>query len=111
MASDKSFVDYVVEQASGAGEIIARPMFGEYGIYIGNKIFGLICDNKLYIKPTESGRAFIGVVTEAPAYPGSKSFFLIEAQLEDREWLARLILVSAAELPEPKPKKKKPRAE
>lgn len=106
MASDKKFVEYVVEQASGAGEITAKPMFGEYGIYIGNKIFGLICDNKLFVKPTEAGRAFIGEVVEAPAYPGSKHFFLIEAQLEDRDWLSELIRTSAEELPEPKPKKK-----
>lgn len=110
MATDKAFVAYVVEQASGAGEIAARPMFGEYGIYVGTKIFGLICDNKLFMKPTEAGRAYIGEdLVEAPAYPGSKNFFLIEAQLEDRDWLAELILVSAEELPEPKPKKKKPK--
>ena len=82
-------------------------MFGEYGIYVGTKIFGLICDNKLFVKPTEAGRAFIGEVVEAPAYPGSKNFFLIEAQLEDRDWMSELIQVSAEELPAPKPKKKK----
>ncbi|MEQ9301935.1 MAG: TfoX/Sxy family protein [Cyclobacteriaceae bacterium] len=107
MATDKAFVAYVVEQASGAGEIAARPMFGEYGIYVGSKIFGLICNNKLFMKPTEAGRKFIGDVVEAPAYPGSKNFFLIEAQLEDRDWLSELIVISAEELPEPKPKKKK----
>lgn len=109
MATDKAFVEYVVEQSSGAGEITARPMFGEYGIYVGTKIFGLICNNKLFMKPTEAGRSFIGDVVEAPAYPGSKNFFLIEAQLEDRDWMAELIVVSEKELPEPKPKKKKSR--
>ncbi len=107
MASDKQFVEYVVEQASGAGKITAKPMFGEYGIYVDTKIFGLICNNKLFVKPTEAGRSFIGDVVEAPAYPGSKNFFLVEAQLEDRDWLAELIKSSAEELPEPKKKKKK----
>jgi TfoX/Sxy family transcriptional regulator of competence genes len=107
MASDKAFVEYVAEQTGGAGEITFKHMFGEYGIYVGTKIFGLICDNKLFVKPTEAGRAFIGEVVEAPAYPGSKNFFLIEAQLEDRDWMSELIQVSAEELPAPKPKKKK----
>lgn len=31
MASHKAFVDYITEQLGGAGEIRAKPMFGEYG--------------------------------------------------------------------------------
>jgi TfoX/Sxy family transcriptional regulator of competence genes len=67
----------------------------------------LICDNKLFIKPTEAGRAFIGEVVEAPAYPGAKNSFLIEDQLEDSDWLSELVRLTVEELPEPKPKKKK----
>lgn len=107
MASDQKFVDFVLEQVENAGEIIAKKMFGEYGIYSDGKIFGLICDNKLFIKPTNSGREFIGNVIEAPPYPGAKPFFLIEDKIEDREWLSELIRISATELPVPKPKKKK----
>jgi TfoX/Sxy family transcriptional regulator of competence genes len=82
-------------------------MFGEYGIYSDGKIFGLICDNKLFIKPTKSGREFIGKVVESPAYPGAKPSFLIEDKIEDSEWLSKLVRISVKELPEPKPKKKK----
>ncbi len=64
-------------------------------------------DNKLFIKPTEAGRAFIQNVVEAPPYPGAKSSFLIEDKLEDREWISNLVKITVAELPEPKPKKKK----
>lgn len=109
MASDKEFVDFVLDQIENAGEITARKMFGEYGIYSDGKIFGLICDNKLFIKPTDGGRAFIRQVVEAPAYPGAKPSFLIEDKLEDRDWLSELIRISVRELPEPKPKKKKKR--
>ncbi|MCF8371353.1 MAG: TfoX/Sxy family protein [Bacteroidales bacterium] len=82
-------------------------MFGEFGIYSEGKIFGLVCDNKLFIKPTEAGRSFIKNPVEAPPYPGAKNSFLIEDKLEDREWLSELVRVSVKELPEPKPKKKK----
>ena len=82
-------------------------MFGEYGVYADKKIFGLICDNKLFIKPTEAGRAFIKNPVEAPPYPGAKPSFLIEDKLDDREWLSELVRITVIELPEPKPKKKK----
>ncbi|MRS04126.1 competence protein TfoX, partial [bacterium] len=64
--------------------------------------------NKLFVKPTEGGRKFIGKVVEAPAYAGSKLFFFIEEQFENKEWLSELIRVTEKELPAPKPKKQKP---
>lgn len=80
-------------------------MFGEYGIYSDGILFGLICDNKLFIKPTKSGREFIGAVVESPPYPGAKPSFLIEDKIEDGEWLSKLVRISIKELPEPKKKK------
>ncbi|MBQ2200149.1 MAG: TfoX/Sxy family protein, partial [Bacteroidaceae bacterium] len=56
MASNSDFVQYIADQCSGAGEITARKMFGDYGIYCNGIIFGLICDDYFYVKPTESGR-------------------------------------------------------
>ncbi len=109
MATDKAFVDFVLDQIENAGEITAKKMFGEYGVFSNGKIFALICDNKLFIKPTESGRAFIQDVVEAPPYKGAKPSFLIEDKIEDREWLSELIRISLKDLPEPKPKKKKKR--
>lgn len=82
-------------------------MFGEYGIYADGKLFALICDNKLFVKPTISGREFIGKVVEAPPYEGAKPSFLIEDKIEDSEWISELVRISLKELPEPKLKKKK----
>lgn len=107
MASDQNFVDFIVGQIQNAGEITAKKMFGEYGIYANEKIFGLICDNQLFIKPTNSGREFIGHVVEAPPYEGAKPCFLIEEKIEDSAWLSELVRISVEELPAPKPKKKK----
>ncbi|PHK08460.1 TfoX/Sxy family protein [Spirosoma sp. 209] len=107
MASDTSFVDFVVDQIRNSGEITAKKMFGEYGIYSEEKLFGLICDNKLFIKPTPSGRKFIGNVVEASPYEGAKPSFLIEDKIEDSSWLSELVRISLTELPVPKPKKKK----
>lgn len=107
MASDLSFVEYIVDQIENAGVIRYRKMFGEYAVYCDEKVTALICDNQLFIKPTEAGRAFIGDPVEAPPYPGAKNYFLIEDKLDDREWLSHLVRITAKELPMPKPKKKK----
>ena len=107
MSSDKNFVDFVVDQLDNAGQITYKHMFGEYGIFSNGKIFALVCDNKLFIKPTEAGRNFIQDIVEASPYPGAKPSFLIEDKLEDREWISDLVRITVKELPEPKPKKKK----
>jgi TfoX/Sxy family transcriptional regulator of competence genes len=107
MASDQNFVDFVMEQIKNAGVITAKKMFGEYDIYSDEKIFGLICNNKLFIKPTISGREFIGNVVEAPPYEGAKLSFLIEDKIENSDWLSELIKISLKDLPAPNPKKKK----
>jgi TfoX/Sxy family transcriptional regulator of competence genes len=107
MASNQDFVNFVLEQIKGSGEISAKKMFGEYALYSDAKIFALICDDKLFIKPTVSGRAFMGEVTEAAPYEGTKPSFLIEDKVEDSDWLSELVRITVKELPEPKPKKKK----
>ena len=107
MASDQKFVDFIIEQIDIPQQISYKKMFGEYGLYYGDKIVALVCDNKLFVKPTAAGRAYINDIVEAPPYPGAKPSFLIEEQLEDRAWLKELINITAQELPAPKPKKKK----
>ncbi len=107
MASEQRFVDFIIDQIGFPEKVTYKKMFGEYGLYFDVKLFGLVCDNKLFIKPTQSGRAYINDVVEASPYPGAKTSFLIEEKLDDREWLRHLIKITVEELPEPKPKKKK----
>lgn len=107
MGSNPDFVQFVVDQLADAGDISYRKMFGEYALYCEGKVVALICDDKLFVKPTDAGRDFIGDVVEAPAYPGAKDSFLIEEQLDDGDWLSRLIRITTEALPQPKPKKKR----
>ncbi len=81
-------------------------MFGEYAVYCEGKVVALICDNQLFIKPTEAGKSFIGDVVEAPPYPGAKPSFLIGEHIEDKEWISHLVRLTEKELPAPKPKKR-----
>ncbi len=107
MASDLSFVEYVVDQLAEDCAVTYKKMFGEFGLFSDAKMFGMICDNRLFVKPTEGGRAFIEDVVEAPPYPGAKPIFLIEDQIEDAEWLSELVRITTRELPVPKRKKRK----
>lgn len=108
MATQQRTIDYLIEQATGAGAVSAKPMFGEYGLYFEGKMIGSVCDNQLFLKPTTLGRVHAEPVPEAPPYPGAKPHLLIEAdRWDDAEWLGELLRVTAAELPTPKPRKPK----
>ncbi len=109
MGSDAGFAQYVADQLSGDLGITYRKMFGEYGVYSHGKLVGLICDNRLFVKPTEGGRTFIGDPVEAPPYPGAKNSFLIEDRVDDGAWLSDLVRITARELPPPKPRRPKDR--
>jgi len=108
MASQLETLQFLQEQMSGAGLITYRKMFGEYTMYCEGKVIALVCDDQLFLKPTAAARAYLGdSLEEAPAYPGSKLYYLIPGdKWDDRDWLCGLIRASMPELPEPKPKKK-----
>ena len=108
MSSQQKTVDYILEQAAGAGTVTAKKMFGEYGMYCDGKIIALICDDQLFIKPTAAGRGYLGEVTDGEPFPGAKPYFLIEGdRWDDADWLAGLVKTTADDLPLPKPKKAK----
>lgn len=108
MSSQKNNVDYLLEQLSGAGQVSARAMFGEYAFYCDAKLVALFCDDQLFVKPTKAGRDLIDVVVEGPPYPGAKPHFLISGdKWDDADWMSALVRATAAEMPMPKPKKKK----
>lgn len=104
MASNAELVQYIADQCSGAGEIRTRKMFGEYGIYCVEKIFGLICDNQLFIKITNAGKEMFPNLETAPPYEGAKPHFLF-SNIDDRDALSKFIQVTCSELPAPKIKK------
>ncbi len=106
MASDLAFVEFACDQARDAGRLSFKKMFGEYAIYLGNKVVALVCDNRLFLKPTRAGRALLGNVAPSPPYPGAKPYFLIGEEIEDRELMSAAFKAAGDEVAEPKPKKK-----
>ena len=106
MASSLEFTRYVAEQLSSAGEITWKKMFGEYGLYCDGKLFANVSDDQLFIKITEAGRSLFPGLREAPPYPGAKEYFLIE-NVDDRDFLTALTLITCQALPEAKKNRRK----
>jgi DNA transformation protein len=101
-------MDYLLEQLGGAGQISCRKMFGEYALYLSGKVVGLVCDDQLYIKPTEAGRLLLEPLREGFPFPGARAWFVVPGEAwEDADWLASLVEQTAACLPQPKFKRPK----
>lgn len=109
MATKQATADFIVDQLSSLANIRTRKMFGEYALYYEDKVVALICDDELFVKITEAGRELMGeYYQEGLAYPGAKPSMLISGDLlEDRKWLAQLIMVTYENLPAAKMKIKK----
>jgi TfoX/Sxy family transcriptional regulator of competence genes len=97
MSSRQQTVDLILEQVTGP--VSTRRMFGEFGLYWDGTIIAFVCDDQLFVKPTEAGRAFVGDCLEGFPYPGAKPHLLIEGdKWDDGEWLSELFRLSAREL-------------
>lgn len=110
MASDPHTVEFIVEHMSlVAPSARSRPMFGEHAIYCEDRVVALVCDNRLFVKMTPGTSEIVRDQTEtAPPYPGAKECYVIdEALWRDAEYLGSLATRAAADLPKPKPRKKK----
>ncbi|MDL2252478.1 TfoX/Sxy family protein [Ruminococcaceae bacterium OttesenSCG-928-I18] len=106
MASSKDYIDYVCEQLAGAGEIRAKKMFGEWGIYCDDKFCACVCNNQLFVKMTKAAEDAWPDTETAPPYEGARPYFLLP-DVEDRDFLAAFLRTTCAALPEKKPKTKK----
>lgn len=104
MACNADFVQYIADQCSGAGEIVTKKMFGDYGIYCNGKLFGLVCDDHFFLKPTEAGRVLLRQEELMPPYEGAKDYFYI-ADVDDRDYVSELVRETCKVLPEPKKRK------
>ena len=105
MSTDQDFVDYVIDQAVRAGQVSHRKMFGEYALYLNDKVVALVCDNQLFVKPTDAGCKFLGKPREGLPYPGAKPWFLIDEELDDGELVSTLLRLTERDLPVPRAKR------
>ena len=99
MASSKDYLDFIMDQFSDLEEVTARKMMGEYIVYCNGKIVGGIYDDRFLVKPTKSARDMMPDAAEETPYEGAKKMLLVD-NVEDREFLGKLVEAVCAELPE-----------
>ena len=105
MSTSKEFFLFVSEQLSGLDDISYRPMMGEYIIYYRGKIVGGIYDDRLLVKKTKSALKLMPTAVCGVPYEGAKEMLLID-EIDDKEFLIKLIKAMYDELPLPKRKNK-----
>ena len=107
MPCTDEYIQYVLEQLRPAGDVSARKMFGEYGLYMDGKVMGLICDNQVFLKKTGAGAELLGEdAMQGYAEPGARLSYVFE-NLDDQEFVNQVMRITWEELPFPKPKKEK----
>lgn len=106
MATSKDFIIYLKELWNGL-DISFRPMMGEYLFYYRGKLLGDICDGRIFLKPVKSARSLLPDAELCPPYSGAKDMLVLE-NFENPALLSELFEAMYSELPDPKPRKKKP---
>lgn len=108
MSTNASTIEFILHALSSVGDLSAKKMFGEYGIFLDGKMVALVCEDQFFVKPTEAGKAFWGPQAEASPYVGAKPCMLFsDADFRDKAKLAELLRITWQQLPMPKPKKPK----
>ena len=108
MATKKATAEFIIEQLGHPDRFNIRSMFGEFALYADGKPVAFICDDQLFVKILPESSALEKRCERAPAYPGSKHYYLVPEDLisGDRK-LPELLLRIAATLPLPKARTKK----
>ncbi len=108
MASSKEYLEFILDQLSGLDGVTWRAMMGEYIIYYRGKAVGGIYDDRFLVKPVKAAVDMMPDADRELPYEGAKEMLLVD-DVENREFLERLLEAMIDELPAPKkkaPKKK-----
>jgi TfoX/Sxy family transcriptional regulator of competence genes len=107
MPSSEKFRDHVLQQFKGELRVTTRKMMGEYILYADGKIFGGIYDDRLLVKPVAAALKLLPNAKMQLPYEGAKPMLRVtNEQIEDNDFLVRLLDAMLPELPAPAKKKK-----
>ena len=103
MATNKEYLNFILDQLSELDGITHRQMMGEYIIYYHGKITAYLCDDRLLVKPVASAVKMMPQAKFETPYDGAKEMLLVE-NVDDRAFLKELLKAMYPELPQPKKK-------
>ena len=103
MATNKEYLNFILDQLSELDGITHRQMMGEYIIYYHGKITAYLCDDRLLVKPVASAVKMMPQAKFETPYDGAKEMLLVE-NVDDRVFLKELLEAMYPELPQLKKK-------
>lgn len=103
MATDVNFIEYVLEQLQGVGDLRYRKMFGEYMVYVNDKPVMTVCDNTVFVKQLDCIADKMQDAKTGAPYPGAKIHYILD--LDDANFAKDIIRTVEAATPLPKKKK------
>ena len=103
MASSREYLDFILEQLSGLEDVSWRGMMGEFILYYKGRIAGGIYDDRLLVKPVKAARELMPEAEEELPYEGAKPMLLVD-NVDNREFLTKLLTAMYPELPVSRPK-------
>lgn len=107
MATKKSTAEFILEQLGHPDRFTVRSMFGEFALYADGKPVAFICDDQLFVKVMDESAMLEKRCERAPAYPGSKDYYLVpEDVITGEHKLPDMLLRMSTSLPLPKSRKK-----
>ena len=104
MASSKSYLDFILDQLSGLDGVSWRAMMGEYILYVNGKIVGGIYDDRFLVKAVKSAESLMPNAPRERPYDGAREMLLV-VDVENRDFLERLLTAMEEELPAPRSRK------
>ena len=104
MATNKDYLDFLLEQLSSLEGITYRRMMGEYLIYYRGKVAAYVCDSRFLIKPVPSAVKMLPHAEYDSINPGGRKKLLRVDNVDDRDFLTTLLDAIYEELPFPKSK-------
>ena len=103
MATNKEYLNFILDQLSELDGITHRQMMGEYIIYYHGKITAYLCDDRMLVKPVASAVKMMPQAKFETPYDGAKEMLLVE-NVDDRAFLKELLEAMYPELPQLKKK-------
>jgi TfoX/Sxy family transcriptional regulator of competence genes len=104
MSTSTDFIDFVIEQIAGVGDIRYRKMFGEFMVYVNDKPILLICDNTVFVKMHEQISDLMKTAQKGFPYQGAKQHYILD--IDDRNLATQVIKILEPITPFPKSRRK-----
>ena len=91
MATTQDYIAYVCERLPECGDVRYRKMFGEYMVYINDKLLLTVCDNTVFVRKLPELAALMADAAVGCPYDGAKEHYILD--IDDSALTAQVIAI------------------